>query len=296
MPPAGCVPAAPAERLTRQDEQVSATSLPAVVRRDLPTPSGPIAVLETGEGPAVLLVPGYTGSKEDFLPILPPLAAAGLRPVAMDQRGQFETPGPDDPDAYTVEALAADALGVVSRLGGRAHLVGHSFGGLVCRAATIAEPGAVASLTLLDSGPAAIGGERRDRIASMEPVLAAHGMAGVYQALEALARDDPDWVAAPAEHKAFLRRRFLAGSEVALRGMAEALRTEPDRTGELAGTGVPILVAYGEHDDGWPPPVQAEMAERLGAPRRVIPAAVHSPAAQQPAETARALLEFWVRL
>ncbi len=273
-----------------------ATSLPAVVRRDLPTPSGPVAVLEAGDGPAVLLVPGYTGSKEDFLPILAPLAAAGLRLVAMDQRGQFETAGPQDPAAYAVDALAADVLAVVSELGGRAHLVGHSFGGLVCRAATVADPTAVASLTLLDSGPAAIGGDRRDRMAALEPVLAAHGMAGVYRALELVAHGDPDWVAAPAEHKDFLRRRFLAGSEAALRGMGDALRGERDRTGELVRTGVPILVAYGEHDDGWPPPVQAEMAERLGCRPAVIPGAVHSPATQQPTETVRVLLAFWTGL
>ena len=47
-----------------------------------------------------LLVPGYTGSKEDFIPLLGPLAAAGRRVVAIDMRGQYQTPGPDDPAAY----------------------------------------------------------------------------------------------------------------------------------------------------------------------------------------------------
>jgi pimeloyl-ACP methyl ester carboxylesterase len=46
-----------------------------------------------------LLVPGYTGSKEDFIPLLGPLAAAGRRVVAVDMRGQYQTPGPDDPAA-----------------------------------------------------------------------------------------------------------------------------------------------------------------------------------------------------
>ncbi len=64
--------------------------------RRVPTPDGPVAVLDAGDGPAVLFVPGYTGTKEDFAPLLPLLAAAGLRAVAMDLPGQYETPGPDD--------------------------------------------------------------------------------------------------------------------------------------------------------------------------------------------------------
>src|ERR671913_60548 len=138
---------------------------PGVRRRDLPTPVGPVAALEAAgpgsTGPPVVLVPGYTGTKEDFAAILTPLAAAGRRLFAIDQRGQFETPGPDSAAAYTVDALAADLLAVVREVGRPAHLVGHSFGGLVARAATIADPAAVASLVLLDSGPAAIGGHRR---------------------------------------------------------------------------------------------------------------------------------------
>jgi pimeloyl-ACP methyl ester carboxylesterase len=275
---------------------VNPRSSPAVTRRDLRTPSGPVAVLEAGSDTGatpVLLVPGYTGTKEDFALVLAPLAAAGMRPVAMDLPGQFESPGPDDPAAYSVDALGGTVLAVVAELGGRAHLVGHSFGGLVCRAATIADPAVVASLTLLGSGPAAIGGNRRDRMEALEPLLAAGGMSGVYDALEMLAAGDPEWAAAPVEHRDFLRRRFLAGTEAGLRGMGDALRAEPDRTAELRATGVPLLVAYGERDDAWPPQVQAEMAERLAAAHAVVAGALHSPAAQQPAATVQLLLDFW---
>ena len=39
-----------------------------------------------------MLIPGFTGSKEDFLPILEPLAAAGRTVYAVDQRGQYQSP------------------------------------------------------------------------------------------------------------------------------------------------------------------------------------------------------------
>lgn len=270
-------------------------SVPGVARRDLETPVGPVAVLDVGAGRPVLLVPGYTGTKEDFVAVLPLLAEGGMRVVAMDLPGQFESPGPDDAAAYTPDALAVSVLAVAGQLGSP-DLVGHSYGGLVARAAVIADPGAVRSLTLLDSGPAAIGGNRRERMAALEPVLAAGGLPAVYAALEQLAAGDPAWVALPAEHKAFLRRRFLAGAPAALLGMGDALRSEPDRVAALRSAGVPTLVAYGEHDDGWPPAVQAAMAADLAAPAAMIPGAVHSPAAQQPAVTARTLLDFWSTL
>src|SRR4051794_29844985 len=75
--------------------------------------AGPLAALDTGAGAplgTVLLVAGYTGCKEDFAPLLAPVAAAGYRLVALDQRGQNESPGPDDPDAYTVAELGKDVL------------------------------------------------------------------------------------------------------------------------------------------------------------------------------------------
>ncbi len=263
--------------------------------RTLATPDGPVAVLDAGDGPAVLFVPGYTGTKEDFALLLPLLAEAGVRAVAMDLPGQYETPGPDDPAAYTPETLSRAVLAVAAQLD-RPHLVGHSFGGLVSRAAVIADRVAVRSLVLMGSGPSAIGGDRRERMAALEPVLAAGGMPAVYEALESIAAADPTWAAMPVEQRAFLRRRFLAGSAAGLQGMGDALRAERDRVAELEAAGLPMLVLYGEHDDAWPPAVQAAMAERLGAPTVVIADAIHSPAAQQPAATARALLDFWAEV
>ena len=83
--------------------------------RTFPGRAGPLIALDTG-GEAVrgtaLLVAGYTGSKEDFAPLLAPLAEAGYRVVALDQRGQFESPGPDDPAAYSVTELGLDVVAV----------------------------------------------------------------------------------------------------------------------------------------------------------------------------------------
>src|SRR4051794_330225 len=162
--------------------------------RTFPGRAGPLAALDTG-GEAVrgaaLMVAGYTGSKEDFAPLLAPLADAGYRVVAIDQRGQFESPGPDDPAAYSVEELGADVLEVGRLLreecGDPLHLLGHSFGGLVTRAAVLAEPGMFASLTLLGSGPSRLTGRRAEMLDHLAPLLDTGGVPLVNETLEQVA-------------------------------------------------------------------------------------------------------------
>jgi pimeloyl-ACP methyl ester carboxylesterase len=263
--------------------------------RTIDTDRGPIAALRAGpaDGMPVLLVPGVTGSKEDVGPLLDPLAATGLHPVAIDLPGQFESAGPDDPGAYSTDELGAWVRAVATTLGERVHLVGHSFGGLVGRAAVLAGPALFASFVLMDSGPAALAGPRAERIALLAPHLPSLGVAGVYQASEAAAASEPGYVPPPPDLAAFLEKRFLAGSAAMLQGMGDALLAEPDRVAELAAIGLPLLVIYGAADDAWPPAVQAEMAARLGAPVVVVPDAAHSPAVENPPVTAAALLEFW---
>ena len=239
----------------------------------------------------VLLVPGYTGSKEDFRLLLQPLAQAGHRVVALDQRGQFQSPGTTELADYTAQSLGADLLAVVDRLG-PVHLVGHSLGGLVSRAAVLARPAAFRSLVLMSSGPAGLTGPRVDVLPLMRPLLE-QGMPTLIEAYDAMNAADQRWLALDASTQGFLRDRMVASSAHALLGMADALVGEPDRVAELRATGLPVLVLHGDADDAWSPAVQAEMAERLGAEHVVVPGAAHSPAVEAAGPTAAALLAFW---
>jgi pimeloyl-ACP methyl ester carboxylesterase len=262
--------------------------------------AGPLVALDTGGDAArgaVLMIAGYTGSKEDFAPLLAPLAEAGYRVVALDQRGQYESPGPDDPARYSVEELGADVLSVAAVLRGESgeplHLVGHSFGGLVCRAAVIADPAAFTSFTLLGSGPSQLTGRRAELLHHLGPLLDAGGVPLVHETLEQLAMTDPKAQAVPAPTREFYSKRFQRNSAAGLRGMADAMLGEPDRVPELAAAGVPLMVAHGEADDAWLPHVQADMAQRLGCRYAVIDNSIHSPAVENPPRTLEVLVDFW---
>ncbi len=241
-----------------------------------------------------VLVPGFTGSKEDFVALLEPLAGYGWRSVAYDQRGQHETPG-THPDDYSLEALAADLLAVISGLDvGPVHLVGHSFGGLVAREAVLRDPTSARSLTLLSSGPGGVDGPTAEVAHLFAAALESMPIDQVWDAK--VSYDAAQGLRLPEDEAlaAFLRSRFVANDPAGLAAFARLLTSAPDRTEELAASPVPVMVAYGARDDAWPPPVQASMAERLGARREVVDDAGHSPAAEAPDTTAAVLSEFWV--
>ena len=274
--------------------------LPEGVRRTtVPARSGALAALVAGEGAdggrPVLLVPGFTGSKEDFIAVVAPVAAAGRQVVAIDQRGQYESAPAADPSGYALDALAADVLDVIDHLGAPAHLVGHSFGGLVARAAALAEPKALASLTLMSSGPAQTPHPSASNLQLICQALPAMDLEQIWAAKRQI-ETSQGMPLPPPDIEEFLHQRFVSNDPAQLRCTAEQLLTEPDRVDELAALALDVLVLLGAEDDAWPPAVQREMADRLGAEVAVVDGAAHSPAAEQPADTARRLLAFWQRL
>jgi pimeloyl-ACP methyl ester carboxylesterase len=275
-------------------------------RVDLHSRYGPIAALRrravnsAEPRPTALLIPGYTGSKEDFAPLVDPIAAGGFDVIAIDMPGQYESGGPDDEAAYQPSALGvviAELVGKLTTDGGPVVLLGHSYGGLVARAAVLA--GApVVGLTLMDTGPSELPeGLRRQVLEIGEPTMRQHGIEAAQklrEQLDAMSPPRPDQTPALT---AFMRERFVRSRPAALLGKARALRTEPDLVSSLARvlhtSGIQCLVCCGELDDAWPVSTQRDMADRLDADFAVIPAARHSPNTENPEELLATLLPTW---
>jgi pimeloyl-ACP methyl ester carboxylesterase len=129
----------------------------------------------------------------------------------------------------------------------------------------------------------------------MADAIPAIGLPATWQAKRAYERSQGVPEPLP-EIEQFMELRFLNNHPVSLREMTLHLTRAPDDLEALAATGVPVLVAFGAADDGWPTALQRDMADRLGAPLAVIDGAGHSPAAERPEQTVATLAQFWATL
>lgn len=228
----------------------------------------------------VLLIPGWTGSKEDFLPLLPLIAAAGYDVDAYDQAGQYESAAADD---YSLESYARDALWLAELKGARTHVLGHSFGGLVAQEAAVLEPSQIRSLSLLCTGPGALGDSERRPLKKLASAIGKVPLLDLHEIREG-------GIKRPAQITRFLAKRFTSNDPRSLRAMTQLLIDAPDIIEEVLATQVPTWVGRGQDDDAWPHDVQEAMGWRLGVEIHVIPDSAHSPAVENPA----GLMEAWL--
>lgn len=241
-----------------------------------------------------LLVPGYTGSKEDYAPVLPFLGEAGWDTLAYSQRGQGGSAAPVGLGAYGMSDFVGDLIAVAEAWAGttgRVHLVGHSFGGIVARAAVVARPDLFASVTLFCSGRAVH--DRMNALTILDPLPTGPGAR--QQVLRAyfpdMNFDEPGvgW----AE---FQRVRALDTASENLVGIARILSQLRPDTPALAATGVPVHVLYGDQDEIWPPSWYAEEAADLGARESIIRGGAHSAQLQFPQQWADLARAFWAEV
>ena len=110
-------------------------------------------VVEAGPpgGPPVVLLHGFPELWYGWRRQIGPLAAAGHRVIAPDQRGYNTSDKPEGVAAYRVDTLAADVVGLLDALGlERAAIVGHDWGAVVAWWLALAHPERVSRLAILN--------------------------------------------------------------------------------------------------------------------------------------------------
>ncbi|MGY1783564.1 alpha/beta fold hydrolase [Geodermatophilus sp. SYSU D00698] len=111
------------------------------------------------DGEPVVLLHGFPQDASAFDRMAPLLHAAGLRTLALDQRGYSPGARPPGRSAYRLRAVTGDVLALLDAAGlERAHVVGHDWGGAVAWALGAWHPDRVRTLTSLSTPhPAAVG-------------------------------------------------------------------------------------------------------------------------------------------
>ena len=289
------------------DARVRDAALPDIDWRRLPpgterswfdAPSGRLARIALGpvDGPRVVLIPGATGSKEDFVLMLPLLAAAGFRVESHDLAGQYESAGAgpwnlDPPRTrYDERLFLADLLAVLDDGAGRAHVLGYSFAATLAELALLERPDRFATLTLLSAPPESGQAFRSiKRIGPLSTVTTPRVGAGLM--LWGI-RNNLNKV--PPGRIAFVRERFALTRRESVDDIIGLMMRTPDLRADLATSPVPKLVAVGEHDL-WSRELHQRFAHEIGARFAVYPTG-HSPCETAPHQLVRDMMALFAEV
>jgi pimeloyl-ACP methyl ester carboxylesterase len=257
------------------------------------------------EGPLVLLLHGFLEHAHGWDFVAPRLAAAGLRPIAVDWRGHGDSDWVGAGGYYHFADYAADLASLLRALGDKAALVGHSMGAGAALQYAGTEPERVTHVACVDAlGPPDMGDETAPR-----------RYADWVVQLESIGRRRPRHTTLE-EATARLRERFprfppAAASHMAYHGTRAAGPTRTWKFDPLHQTLSPLPfttrrarafwervacpVLYVEGADTPFRLSDADLAERLTilrAERHTLPDTGHHPHLECPEVLARILVEF----
>ena len=132
-----------------------------------------------GNGDPVILIHGFSDRKEHWRAQVGDLSK-NFKVIRLDNRGAGKSDRPDG--EYSMEVYASDVGGLIENLGlGRAHIIGHSMGGMISQNLAILYPNKVNKLILLNTFPGlkppgqpiedVISMQRESAIAGQEAIL-----------------------------------------------------------------------------------------------------------------------------
>ncbi len=235
----------------------------------------------------LILVHGYTGSRDDFLEQLPALSEIGLT-IAVDQRGHGGSTNTGDPSHYTFDGLATDLLDALDRLEvDQCDLLGHSMGGVVAQHVALRAPARIGSLVLMDTLVAGMALLPEPARAATRAIVENEGMGKLAELMESATRAGrtplPPSTRASIErvgadrHWQRMRAKLTAMDPVAFTTLGDAFEHWPGTQDRLAEITCPTTVLVGAEDAPFRRPAETLASGIPDAELIVIEGAAHSP-------------------
>ena len=241
-----------------------------------------------GQGPPIVLVHGVGGNRHVWAGVTERLRS-DYTCATYDLRGHGESPKPDRP--FTLDDLVADLERLRHQLGfERAHVIGHSLGGMVAPAYARRYPMRVLSVGLLST----VAGRSEEERTRTRAVMDAMAREGVEPALDILVRRwfTDAFIAAHADIVDARKQRVREiDPKVYLNAFGIYANTE--MLPWLHEVTAPALVLTGDQDLGCSPRHNKIMAERMPNARLVILENLrHSILLEAPDRVAQAISRF----
>jgi pimeloyl-ACP methyl ester carboxylesterase len=252
-----------------------------------------LRIVDSGRGTAVVFLHGLGASMYSWRKTLPPVAAAGYRVIAIDNRGFGFSDKPAH--GYTNAEYARLVVALLDSLHiSSAVLVGHSMGGAIAAEVALAHPDRVRGLVLIDAAgygvrfPGVLTAARSRIIGAIVTRFRSRWVTGrilrsTYADPRKVTEADIDQYYAPVPEPDYGR---------ALRGVLREFRFDT-LVGRLGGLQTPTLVLWGDADRWIPVRDGGRLAREL--PRGafiVIPHTGHAAAEESPDEVNRLVLDF----
>ena len=250
-----------------------APELPPPGRRVVLASGVGLNVLESGDGPPVVLVHGHPGSAYDWRALVPALAARGHRAIAYDRVGYGRSDARRD-GAYTFAGNAAELVALLAALDLRdVVVVGWSYGGGTSIVAAQQDASRIGRLVLVGSvGPGlSMGGSGLEAVLFSPPVLAwvaavppvAQAVRAAMSAAAFSEQPQPEWWLPSLGAN-------LGGGDTLRTMQEEGAAYERQALPDPTGLSLPVLVIHGDDDRLVPVAVGRELARRAANARLVV--------------------------
>ena len=245
-----------------------------------------------GSGPPILLVHGVGGSRGVWAGVIERLKPE-FTCISYDLRGHGDSPKPDRP--FELDDLVADLERLRGRVGcERAHVIGHSLGGMVAPAYARRYPDRVMSVGLLST----VAGRSEEERTRTRAVMDAMAREGVGPALDILlGRWFTDGFIATHREIVEHRKRQVREIDPNIYLNAFGIYAGTEMLPWLSEVTAPALVLTGDQDLGCSPRHNKIIAERMPNARLVIIENLqHSILLEAPDRVAQAVSRFLLDL